>query len=145
MKEMFVPLRKYATFKGRASRKECWLFLLFVAGSLALIRAFLHVVSAQYVYASNVEQATDYVSMLPIGYLLLIALPTIAVTVRRLHDIDKPGWMIGVVNFPIVGAIWLLLLLLEAGTDGANKFGPDPRNPEPEWNREVLDYQETHY
>lgn len=102
-----VPFAKYAVFDGRASRAEFWQFtgLLFVA---ALI-------------ASNV-------SPVALGLLMLASfLPSLAVTVRRLHDANITGWaaLIGIV--PYVGWLILIVLLLLAGTKGANRFGAVPR------------------
>ena len=60
-------------------------------------------------------------------YNLLILIPSLAVTVRRLHDVGKSGWILLIGLIPIVGAIWLLILLLRDSEAGENKFGPDPK------------------
>lgn len=61
---------------------------------------------------------------------LLILYPSITLTVRRLHDIGKSGWMILVSLIPLVGGIWLIILLCTAVQEGSNKWGEDPRNTE---------------
>ena len=60
-------------------------------------------------------------------YNLLILIPSIAVAVRLLHDIGKSGWMLLIGLIPIVGAIWLLILLLRDSEAGENKYGPNPK------------------
>ena len=65
------------------------------------------------------------------GWILLIVglglfLPTLAVQVRRLHDLDRSGWWILISLIPLVGAIILLVWACTKGTDGENRFGSDP-------------------
>jgi hypothetical protein len=54
-------------------------------------------------------------------YSLLIFIPALAVTVRRLHDVGKSGWMLLIIFIPLIGPIWLLVLLLQKG-DSLNEF-----------------------
>lgn len=58
---------------------------------------------------------------------LITLIPNLAVSVRRLHDQDKSGWMILVGLIPLIGGIWLLILYLTEGTRGPNQYGPDPK------------------
>lgn len=60
-------------------------------------------------------------------YALAIIIPIIAVSVRRLHDIGKSGWMYLVFLIPIAGPIWLLVLLCTNSQPGANKWGDNPK------------------
>lgn len=66
--------------------------------------------------------------MLPLSSLFALALllPSIAVVIRRLHDIDRTGWWILLGFVPIVGTIVLIVFFVQRGTTGANRFGPDP-------------------
>ena len=57
---------------------------------------------------------------------LALLLPNLALTIRRLHDIDKSGWSILFGLIPFVGGIILLIWYLSKGTDGPNRFGDDP-------------------
>lgn len=99
-------LKKYATFSGRARRKEYWMFVLFnVVISFVL---------------GVIEGIIGTGGLLGGLYSLLILLPSIAVAVRRLHDTDRSGWWILV---PIVGLIFLFL----EGHKNDNRFGPDPK------------------
>lgn len=61
-------------------------------------------------------------------YALATFLPGLAVTVRRLHDVGKSGWFYFIVLIPIIGAFWLLYLLIKEGDQGTNSYGPDSKN-----------------
>ena len=99
-------LSNYAVFEGRASRSEYWWFQLFVllaAGPLSILSE----------WASGVAG-------------LLLFLPSLAVAVRRLHDTDRSGWWILLYFLPLLGALVLLFFYVTRGTEGRNRFGPDP-------------------
>ena len=103
---------KYATFSGRAARPEFWWFGLFN----------VLVVIVLMILASIVGDVTIPMVLLGIYYLAII-IPGLAVTVRRLHDIDKSGWWWFIQLVPAVGGIWFIVLLCMAGTPGPNKYG----------------------
>ena len=110
---------KYADFSGRARRKEYWMFMLVYIIITMILGGVLGFVS------SLIK------SPLPILLLYLVPLavlvPTLALVVRRLHDVDKPWFWIFVSFIPFVGSIWLLVLMCTEGTKGDNQFGPDPK------------------
>lgn len=112
-------LRHYGDFKGRARRKEYWMFflynVLFSMGAMMLDHAF------DLTY-EGVEYGPIY-----IGYGFGMIIPQIAVVVRRLHDIGKAGWMILVVLIPFIGGIWLLFMLATNSQPGENQYGPNPK------------------
>ena len=58
---------------------------------------------------------------------LATLIPNLAVLVRRMHDQGKSGWWVFIAFVPIIGGIWLLILLLTDGTPGPNQWGPDPK------------------
>lgn len=58
--------------------------------------------------------------------MLINPLPGIAVSVRRLHDLDRSGWWLLIALVPLIGAIVLLAWFCSRGIGGANRFGPDP-------------------
>lgn len=60
-------------------------------------------------------------------YSLAVLVPSIAVGVRRLHDIGKSGWMLLVALIPIAGIIWLIILLVKEGVSGENEYGANPK------------------
>ncbi|MEC7488240.1 MAG: DUF805 domain-containing protein [Pseudomonadota bacterium] len=106
---------KYATFTGRARRQEFWMFVL----------AYIIV----YLLAIVIDMAAGlYVVTGILGLALLI--PTIAVTVRRLHDINRTGWWILIYFVPLIGAIVMLVFCCLKGTAGENRFGEDPVSTE---------------
>ena len=112
-------LKKYAVFGGRSRRKEYWYFVLFsviVSLVLSAIDALLGTFSS-----------STNVGLLGGIYGLAIIVPSIAVSVRRLHDIDRTGWWILINLVPIVGSIVLLVFYVLDGTPGQNRFGPNPK------------------
>jgi uncharacterized membrane protein YhaH (DUF805 family) len=112
-------LKKYAVFSGRARRAEYWYFVLFniiVAVVLSLIDTLLG--------TFNFMQGVGLLSGL---YALAVLIPTLAVTVRRLHDIDRTGWWIFINLIPLIGFIVLLVFAVTDGTPGSNRYGPNPK------------------
>ena len=109
--------QKYIGFSGRAARSEYWYWVLFVI--LVQIVAWLIDMT---LFGFNTTGVN------PIGALasLALLLPGLAVSIRRLHDIDRVGWWIFLALIPIVGAIVLIYWACLRGTVGANRFGPDP-------------------
>ena len=61
-------------------------------------------------------------------YSLATLIPTLGVVVRRLHDVGKSGWFYFIGLIPVVGGIWLLVLMCTEGDHGENDYGPDPKN-----------------
>lgn len=57
---------------------------------------------------------------------LVLLVPTLAITVRRLHDTSKSGWFMLIGLIPVVN-LYLLYVLVLDGTPGANEYGPDPK------------------
>lgn len=112
-------LKKYAVFSGRARRAEYWYFVLFniiVAVVLALIDTLL-----------GTTTGISSFGLLSGLYSLAVLIPTLAVTVRRLHDIDRTGWWIFINLIPLIGTIVLLVFALTPGTPGNNQYGPNPK------------------
>jgi len=60
-------------------------------------------------------------------YALILFIPGLAVVIRRLHDIGKSGWMILVTLIPLIGAIWILVLMLTDSNPGENQYGENPK------------------
>jgi uncharacterized membrane protein YhaH (DUF805 family) len=112
-------LKKYATFEGRARRKEYWFFQLF--NVLAVL------VLALVDGATGTFSAEAGLGLLSGLYVLVILVPSIAVTVRRLHDTDRSGWWFLIGFVPLIGGLVLLVFALLDSTPGANRFGPNPK------------------
>ncbi len=117
MKYYLKALQNYAVFTGRASRKEYWYFVLF--SFLALI--FLSFIEGLF------RSLFDFsiVFLYPI-FMLSMIVPSLAVLVRRLHDIGKSGTWFFIYFVPVVGGIWLIILLATESDFGKNKYGPHP-------------------
>ena len=111
---------KYATIQGRARRAEYWWFYLFIM--------IAYVVGS--VVAGVLSAIIPILGAVAFGALALgaiaILIPSICVTVRRLHDQDRSGWWILIAFVPAIGGIVLLVFMILRGTEGDNRFGPDP-------------------
>lgn len=60
-------------------------------------------------------------------YSLAVLVPSLAVSVRRLHDVGKSGWYHLILLIPIAGWIWFFVLMVTEGDSGDNSYGPDPK------------------
>tara|TARA_A100001391_G_scaffold168882_1_gene129515 strand:+ start:12794 stop:13249 length:456 start_codon:yes stop_codon:yes gene_type:complete len=144
MEWMLMPLRKYAQFSGRARRKEFWMFALLNVIVYAVILGLMFLTSgtSNFVVVDSADVFAVYSAMFSgVGWLLAVwgaavFIPSLAVTVRRLHDRDMSGWwylgFLVVSLIPFIGfiaSIALLVLLVLPGTPGPNRFGPDPKDP----------------
>ena len=112
-------LKQYADFKGRARRKEYWMFILFniIFGGIAMI--------LDSVFGIAIE-GVGYGPLYGV-YAWVLFIPGLAVVVRRLHDIGKSGWMLLITLIPLIGAIWLLVLLLTDSNPEENLYGANPK------------------
>ena len=114
MFEYYVKvLKNYATFTGRARRKEFWMFVLcnlIIAVGIGIL--------------ARIAPAFSLLSLL---YSLAVLIPGLAVSVRRLHDIGKSGVWVLISFVPLIGGIWLIILLAQEGVQAENKWGPDPK------------------
>jgi uncharacterized membrane protein YhaH (DUF805 family) len=112
-------LKKYAEFNGRARRKEYWMFALF--NIIFLILAMI----LDNVFGTAIK-GVGY-GLFYFLYALAVLIPGLAVSVRRLHDVGKSGWMLLIALIPIIGAIILLVLMVTDSNPGENKYGPNPK------------------
>jgi len=145
-----IPLKKYATFSGRAPRAEYWWFYLAtVIGSFAV---------------KLVDKLAGDLGIFDAIYSIALIVPQIAVTVRRLHDTDRSGRWLFILAVPLafvaatgmgegampgtlssgpmligavvlgigfmIGAVTLLVFSVQPGTDGPNRYGDDPYGPD---------------
>jgi uncharacterized membrane protein YhaH (DUF805 family) len=114
-----VLTKKYATFEGRARRKEYWYFILFYCIALVAL-AIVDVLAGTY----SEEAEMGLFSAL---FVLATLIPMIAVTVRRLHDTDRSGWWVLISFIPLIGSLVLLVFAVLDSTPGANRFGANPK------------------
>src|SRR5262245_13741641 len=110
--------QNYVGFSGRAPRSGYWFWHLFFV--LVLIAAVI--IDLALFRRSGPSPISTLAE-------LALLLPTIAVAIRRLHDLDRTGWWYLLVFLPIIGAIWLFVWFCMRGTIGPNRFGPDPLGP----------------
>ena len=116
----------YANFNGRARRSEFWYFTLFNSVVNLVFFILLGIVASG---AGNGAFGTAIVALY-IGYTLYnlaLFIPSIAVAVRRLHDINKSGWAVLVGLIPVVGYIILIIWFATEGTSGPNIYGDNPK------------------
>ena len=115
-------LQQYVGFSGRASRSEYWFaylsFMVAVVGMFTLTLVTLFVV----------EALATVMGLLTFGLYIGGFLPLLAVSVRRLHDLGKSGWMMLVMFIPFVGGILLLVWFVSDGEADNNAYGPVPTN-----------------
>lgn len=105
MSYYIAVLKNYAGFGGRARRKEYWMFILFnmiFAFCLGFVDGLLNLGFLYFLYS------------------LAVFIPSIAVGIRRMHDVDKSGWFLLI-------PIYNLVLACTAGSTGENRFGQDPK------------------
>jgi uncharacterized membrane protein YhaH (DUF805 family) len=113
-------LKKYAVFSGRSRRKEYWFFVLFVV----IISIVLNIIDGL-IGAYDRSMGAGLLSTI---FSLAILIPSIAVSVRRLHDINRTGWWVLIALVPLVGWIVLLVFHLQDSTPGTNRYGPNPKS-----------------
>ncbi len=121
MHEFMDVVRHYATFTGRARRRTFWMYILtgsLLAAGLALIDEALGLR-----VSTRLDDDGLRVSLLTLALLL----PTIAVTVRRLHDTGRSDSNLWLLLIPLFGWLTLLAWLSEDGQPGSNKWGPNPK------------------
>jgi uncharacterized membrane protein YhaH (DUF805 family) len=113
MKEYLDVLKKYATFSGRARRREYWMYTL--VNSLIFIALW------------GVGMVLDFIVFVAWIYMLAVLVPGIAVTVRRLHDTGRSGWWFLMNLVPFVGGIVVLIFMCLDSAPGDNAYGANPK------------------
>ncbi|HEX5262965.1 MAG TPA: DUF805 domain-containing protein [Phenylobacterium sp.] len=120
---MFEPLRKYATFTGRARRTEYWLFWLFTF----VVEMVVGGLTGSFSHGIEYMTTVSFGLMLYLVVALALIVPSLAVAVRRLHDTNRSGWWVLIGLLPVLGALVLLVFMVLPGTVGANSYGEDPK------------------
>ena len=118
-----VLTNKYADFSGRARRKEYWMWTLYVTLIFILAMIMDNVLGLNF---ELLGQDLGY------GWLYMLAgiinfIPGLSIVVRRLHDVGKSGWFYLIILIPIIGFIWMLILLCSDGVKEENKWGTNPK------------------
>ncbi len=125
MKKYYLDIltNKFADFNGRARRKEYWMWTLYCTIILLISMALDNLFGLTFEF---LDQDLGY------GWLYLIFgiiqfIPGLAVVVRRLHDVGKSGWYYLIILIPLIGFIWILVLLCTDGVKEENKWGTNPK------------------
>ena len=96
------------------------LFGCFLYTSYFIVLVFLDMSMGTY-------NPVTYLGTLSSIFALLMIIPNIAVSIRRLHDSDRSGWWLLILLVPLIGEIWFLVLMVLDGTVGSNQYGESPR------------------
>lgn len=115
-----ILTQNYCNFNDRARRSEYWLFVLFNI----IVEIILSAIGAILVY--DLKNQIISFSLLSL-YSLIIFIPGLALTIRRLHDTGKSGWYILVALIPIVGGIIVLYFLVQDSQQEQNEYGISPK------------------
>ena len=105
--------RNYATFSGRATRAENWWWVLFTVLAGIGLEAF--------------DTVTRTMGLFGFLFDLVVLMPSLALGVRRLHDINKSGWWLLLWVVVVIGWIVLIVWAIKRGDEGTNKYGPGLR------------------
>ena len=117
---MTMALKRYSDFSGRSRRMEFWMFVVLNI----IVNVIASVVDSILGMSGMVAGLYGPLTLLA---MLVLLIPGIAVSIRRLHDQDKSGWFVLLAFIPILGGLVLLVFMFLEGTKGGNKFGPDPK------------------
>jgi uncharacterized membrane protein YhaH (DUF805 family) len=117
--------QRWDDFQGRSRRKEYWMFMVihsvfFLALDIAAI-----VVGRMHIYAVSI-----LVFLVMLIYALAAAIPSLAVAIRRLHDIGKSGWWLLLSLVPLIGLLLVVFACFDS-EPGNNIYGPNPKLPYP--------------
>jgi uncharacterized membrane protein YhaH (DUF805 family) len=111
--------KKYAVFSGRSRRKEYWYYYLFYMLTY-IVLAIIDGVAGTYSEEAGVGLLSGI-------YGLAALLPSIGVSVRRLHDTSRSGWWLFISLIPVIGIIVLIVFLASDSKPEDNQYGPNPK------------------
>lgn len=111
MEYFLDALKQYASFTGRATRKQYWMFVLFYL--------------IFYIVAVVIDMVLGTMFITPV-FALGLLIPSIAIAARRLHDTGRSGWWQLIVLIPLIGPIILLVFLVQDSRE-SNQYGPNPK------------------
>ena len=127
---------KYFQFSGRAPRREFWYFVLFtmILSSLFAIGGemlgLFYMIPLDIPDASGTGTITQQIplNLAQVGFGLATFIPSLAIAIRRLHDIGKSGWWYLIIFIPLIGMLVLLAFFVMGSEQSENKYGEIPTN-----------------
>ena len=121
MEHFTHAIKNYATFTGRATRQQYWMFILFYL----LIYIGLTILEM----AVGLYDIETQMGLLTTIYSLGLLIPSLAILARRLHDIGRSGWWILLIVIPLIGVIVLIVFALIDSEKEENQWGASPKYP----------------
>ena len=118
-------LRSYARFSGRARRSEYWWWSL--AYTVVFVAYFV-LIGLLAAVAGESEPVATAAGLVYLALVAAVVVPSVAVTVRRLHDTGRSGWWY-LICFAPLGGIALLVFTCMDSQQGTNVYGPSPKLP----------------
>ncbi|QDT92609.1 DUF805 domain-containing protein [Gimesia algae] len=119
-------LKNFATLDGRARRLEYWMFTLFDV-IFTILSFVVGAVIGRFLNLADGLEGLGLGMGLCLLYLLVVLMPKLSVTVRRLHDTDRSALWLLVFLIPGIGPLVMFIMMLLEGTAGPNQYGPDPK------------------
>ena len=134
-----VITKNFFQFAGRAPRREFWYFMLFsiiisfVVGVIGENLGIMYMIPIDIPTVSESGEMVNMSQSIPLNTLQLLfglamMFPSMAVSIRRLHDIGKSGWWYLVGLIPLIGAIVLLVFFTTKSDNETNEYGAIPTN-----------------
>jgi uncharacterized membrane protein YhaH (DUF805 family) len=121
MENFIIPYKRFADFGGRSDRKEFWYYVLFYV----IVSAILSVIDSTF-FAGAIGSDGTSIDPLTTIFGLLSLIPNISVSVRRLHDTGRSGWLFLLWFIPLVGWLLLLIWYCQKGNPEPNPYGEAP-------------------
>jgi len=118
----------YFNFKGRARRKEYWMFTLI--NNAIIVSLYLATLYFSDLYSRDFNTISLVLTVFFVIYIIVTFIPSLSVTVRRLHDTGRSGWWLLALLIPFGGIIIFVFSCLDSHP-GDNRFGPNPKNNHP--------------
>ncbi|MFW8626949.1 DUF805 domain-containing protein [Deinococcus sp. ME38] len=117
-----VVTKKYAQFSGRARRREYWMFTLISQLSVVGLTIVDRVLGLE------IGEGIETAGILSGTLSLILIIPYIALTARRLHDTGRSGWWMLISFIPLIGWLAFIVFLVSDSAQGSNKWGPNPKS-----------------
>ncbi len=117
--------KNYFNFNGRARRREYWIFVLMNSAIGVVLSTLENLLSL--FFLTVIAGTLVKIGILTLLFNLAILIPSIAVGIRRMHDVGKSGWWLLIPIIPIIGWIWFLVLTIKDSDPNENDYGINPK------------------